>query len=114
MPLKHLSYVESTGQVRFSPPRTAAKVWDHAFDFLADWVQHIPRARQHQVTYAGWFANALGNLNPSKKESPVVQHDAEEPEKAKSRWVKWPRRGSRTRAPSGATGAHPDFALLGC
>jgi len=89
MPLKHLSYVESTGQVRFSPPRTAAKVWDHAFDFLADWVQHIPRARQHQVTYAGWFANALGNLNPSKKESPVVQDDAEEPEKAKSRWVKW-------------------------
>jgi hypothetical protein len=38
---------------------------------LADWVQHIPRARQHQaatqpVTYAGWFANALGNLNPKK------------------------------------------------
>jgi hypothetical protein len=33
-------------------------------------VQHIPRARQHQVTYAGWFANALGNLNP-KQESQV-------------------------------------------
>jgi hypothetical protein len=64
-------------------------LWDHAFDFLADWVQHIPRARQHQVTYAGHFANALGNLNPNKKESSVVQHDAQEPEKAKSRWVKW-------------------------
>lgn len=88
MPLKHLSYVESTGQVRFSPPRSAPKVWDHAFDFLADWVQHIPRAKQHQVTYAGHFANALGNLNLSKKESPVVQDEAEEPEKAK-RWVKW-------------------------
>lgn len=89
LPLKHLSYVESTGQVRFSPPRSAPKLWDHAFDFLADWVQHIPRARQHQVTYAGHFANALGNLNPNKKESSVVQHDAQEPEKAKSRWVKW-------------------------
>jgi len=41
------------------------------------------------VTYAGGFANALGNLNPSKKENLVVQDDAEEPEKAKGRWVKW-------------------------
>lgn len=29
------------------------------------WVQHIPRARQHQVIYAGHFAHALGNLNPN-------------------------------------------------
>ncbi|MBT9589027.1 hypothetical protein IV102_37180 [bacterium] len=27
--------MESTGRVRFSPPRAAAKVWEHAFDFLA-------------------------------------------------------------------------------
>ena len=33
LPLRHLSYVESTGQVRFSPPRTAAKVWEHSYDF---------------------------------------------------------------------------------
>jgi len=63
MPFKHLSYVESTVQVRFSPPRDVAKVWDHAFDFLADWIQHFPRAIRHQVTYAGWFANALGELD---------------------------------------------------
>ena len=86
LPLKHLSYVESTGEVRYSPPRAAPKVWEHAYDFLADWVQHIPRARQHQVTYAGHFANALGNLNP-KPES------TEETDKTKeskpSKWVKW-------------------------
>ena len=42
LPLKHLSYVESSGQVRYSPPRAASKVWEHAFDFLADWVQRSP------------------------------------------------------------------------
>jgi len=35
LPLKHLSYVESTGEVRYSPPRAAPKVWEHAYDFLA-------------------------------------------------------------------------------
>ena len=33
LPLKHLSYVEATGQVRFSPPRSIPKVWEHAYDF---------------------------------------------------------------------------------
>ena len=36
-------------------------------------MQHIPRARQHQVTYAGHFANAL--------------ESAEKPKSGK--WVKW-------------------------
>ena len=85
LPLKHLSYVEATGQVRFSPPRSIPKVWEHAYDFLADWVQHIPRARQHQVTYAGHFANALGNLNP--KQESQVEELAEKPNAG--RWVKW-------------------------
>jgi len=71
--------------VRFSPPRAAAKVWEHAYDFLADWVQHIPRARQHQVTYAGWFANALDNLNP--KQESQVEELTEKPKPDK--WVKW-------------------------
>ncbi|MFN8613210.1 MAG: hypothetical protein U0931_37070 [Vulcanimicrobiota bacterium] len=53
---------KATGQVRFSPPPSIPIVWEHAYDFLADWVQHIPRASQHQVTYAGHFANALSNL----------------------------------------------------
>jgi len=78
LPLKHLSDVESSGQVRYSPPRAPSKVWEHAFDFLADWVQHIPRARQHQVTYAGYFANALGNLNPRQGE-PVLPEAPEKP-----------------------------------
>ena len=81
LPLKHLSYVEATGQVRFSPPRSIPKVWEHAYDFLADWVQHIPRARQHQVTYAGHFANALGNLNP--KQESQVEESAEKPKSGK-------------------------------
>ena len=33
LPLKHLSYVESTGEVRYSPPRAAPKVWEHVYDF---------------------------------------------------------------------------------
>ena len=85
LPLKHLSYVEGTGQVRFSPPRSIPKIWEHAYDFLADWVQHIPRARQHQVTYAGHFANALGNLNP--KHESQAEELAEKPKSGK--WVKW-------------------------
>jgi len=44
--------------------------WSHN---LADFVQHIPRARQHQVTYAGYFANALGNLSPKKAEGEVAE-----------------------------------------
>ena len=45
------------------------------------WVQHIPRARQHQVTYAGHFANALGNLNP--KHESQVEESAEKPKSGK-------------------------------
>ncbi|MFN8613660.1 MAG: hypothetical protein U0931_39360 [Vulcanimicrobiota bacterium] len=88
LPLKHLSYVESSGQVRYSPPRAASKVREHAFDFLADWVQHIPRARQHQATYAGHFANALGNLKP-RREKPTNSDEMGEPKKTTSKWVKW-------------------------
>ncbi len=85
LPLKHLSYVEATGEVRYAPPRAIPKVWSHAHGFLVDWVQHIPRARQHQITYAGHFANALGNLNP-KQESQVEELT----EKSKpGKWVKW-------------------------
>ena len=58
--------------------------WSHN---LADWVQHIPRAKQHQVTYAGWFANALGKLNPK----PVQVESAEStpPEAPKQKWIRW-------------------------
>lgn len=87
LPLKHLSYRETTGEVRYTPPRAIGKVWSHASDFLADWVQHIPRARQHVVTYAGWFANALGKLNPKKdNETNTVEELAEKPT---GKWVKW-------------------------
>lgn len=54
--LKHLSDKETTAQFTYSPLQGTGKIWRHAYDFLADWVQHIPRARQHLVTYAGWFS----------------------------------------------------------
>ena len=84
LPLKHLSYREVTGQVTYSPPGVVAKIWPHASDFLADWVQHIPRSRQHQVTYAGWFSNALGKLNPKPGQAAPAAVHAPKP-----KWVKW-------------------------
>ena len=66
--MKHLHYEEPTGQVQYRDPRGPWKTWEHAVHFLADFVQHIPRARQHQVTYAGYFANALGNLKDPSAE----------------------------------------------
>ena len=35
LPLKHLSYRETTGQVTYSQPGAVAKIWPHASDFLA-------------------------------------------------------------------------------
>jgi len=35
LPLKHLHYRESTGQVTYSQPGSVAKIWSHASDFLA-------------------------------------------------------------------------------
>lgn len=88
LPLKYLAYKEATGQVVYSPPREMARVWPHATDFLADWAQHIPRPRQQNVTYAGWFSNALGKLNP-KPESKEVASDKETELKPHKRWVRW-------------------------
>ena len=82
--LKHLSYKETTAQVTYSPLYGTAKIWGHAYDFLADWVQHIPRARQHLVTYAGWFSNALSKLNPKN-----VGTGEEREKPRKSQWVPW-------------------------
>ncbi len=50
LPFNRLTYVERTGQVCYQDPHGPGKTWPHAVDFLADFVQHIPRARQHQVT----------------------------------------------------------------
>gem|GEM_PF-6285080 len=85
LPLKHLHYEESTGQVQYRDPRGPWKTWEHAIHFLSDFVQHIPRARQHQVTYAGWFANALGNLK-----DPLEEPKPEQQTRSKaSRYTRW-------------------------
>ena len=67
-------------------------------------MQHIPRARQHQVTYAGHFANALGNLNT--KQEGQVEESAEKPKSGK--WVKWKTLILRTWA------VDPELPLWGC
>ena len=68
LPLKRLRYHEATARVELLTARGGVeKSWDHAVDFLADFCQHIPKARQHQVSYAGHFANALSKLKPKPR-----------------------------------------------
>ena len=55
--------------------------------YLADWVQHIPRARQHQVTYAGWFANAQGKLNP--KPARAESEESSATGAPNKKWARW-------------------------
>lgn len=59
---RQLSYEESTGLVRCRSKRGGEREW-HATEFLAVLAQHVPRPRQHLVTYASHFANATGNLH---------------------------------------------------
>ena len=59
---RQLSYDEGTGMVRCRSKRGGYREW-HATEFLAVLAQHVPRPRQHVVTYAGHYANAAGNLN---------------------------------------------------
>jgi hypothetical protein len=76
---RQLSYDESTGKVKCRSKRGGFKEW-HATEFLAVLAQHVPRPRQHLVTYAGHYANAAGNLK-SKEES---RPETEQPKPAKS------------------------------
>lgn len=57
-----------TGRVRCRSKRGGYREWNHATEFLATLAQHVPRPRQHVVTYAGHYANATGNLNPPPEE----------------------------------------------
>gem|GEM_PF-4951646 len=60
-----------------------------------------PCARQHQVAYAGWFANVLGNLNdPSEEPKPEQQAERKKSNTAKCRPA------------AGKTGTPPDPVLL--
>jgi hypothetical protein len=65
---RQLSYDESTGKVRCRSKRGGHKEW-HATEFLAVLSQHVPRPRQHLVTYAGHYANAAGNLKSNESEA---------------------------------------------
>lgn len=68
---RQLSYDENTGKVRCRSKRGGHKEW-HATEFLAVLAQHVPRPRQHLVTYAGHYANAAGNLK-GKESEPEAQ-----------------------------------------
>ncbi len=65
---RQLSYDEATGMVRCRSKRGGHREW-HATEFLAVLAQHVPRPRQHVVTYAGHYANAAGNLNHEIEDS---------------------------------------------
>ena len=60
--LERLSYIESSGQVRYRTRKGAELCYLHAIDFLADLTQHVPPPRRQTVSYHGHFANALGAL----------------------------------------------------
>ena len=74
---RQLSYDEATGMVRCRSKRGGHREW-HATEFLAVLAQHVPRPRQHVVTYAGHYANAAGNLNlePKKDDEKEASDDA--------------------------------------
>jgi len=67
--------------------RDLVKVFDHAVDFLAALARHVPRARQQTVTYAGYYANATGNL--SRKTDEIEEELQEQLAVAKPRYIPW-------------------------
>ena len=77
---RQLSYDEKTGKVRCRSKRGGFKEW-HATEFLAVLAQHVPRPRQHLVTYAGHYANAAGNLK-AEVESASETESSEQPTQA--------------------------------
>ena len=84
--LKHLRYEETTGRVTYSVPRGAHKTWPHPYDFLADFIQHLPPPRKPQITQMGWFANATGNLK-SRCKSPQGADPTPPKRSRRSRWA---------------------------
>jgi hypothetical protein len=59
---RQLQYDEASGSVRCRSKRGGHREWSHPTAFLATLAQHIPKRRQNVVTYAGYYANATGNL----------------------------------------------------
>lgn len=84
---RQLSYDEKTGRVQCRSKRGTLKEW-HATEFLAVLAQHVPRPRQHLVTYAGHYANAAGNLK-SAEDSPE-KPPAEGVKKSRSGFRRYP------------------------
>ena len=83
---RQLSYDEASGTVRCSSKRGGHREWAHPSEFLATLAQHIPRPRQQTVTYAGYYANATGNLNSrSESKQDADADDGASPTKSGSR-----------------------------
>ena len=84
---RQLSYDETTGMVRCSSKRGGFKQW-HATEFLAVLSQHVPKPRQHTVTYSGYYANAAGNLK-KKEEDEEKPQEAEAPKMSGFKLYTW-------------------------
>ena len=87
MSFKRLKYDERTGKVEMRLKRDQIKVFDHAVDFLAALARHVPKARQQTVTYAGYYANATGNL--SSKSNEAEKEVQEQPKAPETRYIPW-------------------------
>jgi hypothetical protein len=87
-PLNRLNYNETTAAVSFRTTKGRFKLWKHAIDFLGDFSQHIPKPRQHTITYAGYFANALHKLSVAKTSPQEAPLGLESPTKnSRTRWA---------------------------
>ena len=73
--------------VRCSSKRGGFKQW-HATEFLAVLSQHVPKPRQHTVTYSGYYANAAGNLK-KKEEDEEKPQEAEAPKMSGFKLYTW-------------------------
>lgn len=86
---KRLKYDERTGKVEMRLKRDQVKVFDHAVDFLAALARHVPKARQQTVTYAGYYANATGNLSQKTDEVDESKEQQAEPRQKSGRYIPW-------------------------
>ena len=86
-PLNRIAYDERTAQVEYRSVKGRFKKWSHAVDFLADFSQHIPKPHQHQVCYAGAFANTLQMLSVPKNGPEAVATPTPTPQSRRTKWA---------------------------
>jgi hypothetical protein len=68
--------------------RDQIKAFNHAVDFLAALARHVPRSRQQTITYAGYYANATGNLSQKSVEAEGSK-EQQESRQTSGRYIPW-------------------------